>query len=165
MITDIEQKLLHPAKLELLKLIASVGQVKVFPHYSDDEPGELTYENGQVEATGASADVYLNRRCDFGETITVAVEDLSFLDLCQLAEAAAKALAKTPAGRWSTMEVRDLPLDVRLSNVLLCAGIRTVGQLVSQSRKSLLKVDNLGLKSVYEIKEMLAKKGLSLQPN
>lgn len=59
--------------------------------------------------------------------------------------------------------VRDLELSIRSENCLLRGGIHTIGDLLSRSRDSLLKIRNLGKISLSEIEEKLAKMGLSLQ--
>ena len=62
--------------------------------------------------------------------------------------------------------VEELELSVRSSNCLKRAGINTVGELVSKSEDDLMKVRNLGKKSLQEIKDKLHDIDLSLkQPN
>lgn len=59
--------------------------------------------------------------------------------------------------------VRELDLSIRSENCLLRGGIHTIGDLVSRSRESLLKIRNLGKISLTEIEEKMTKLGLSLQ--
>lgn len=155
------QNLLNPAKLEMLKLIASVDTINVRHGYADGT-WVLSYAHGQVVAGGYAADAYSNGDCKFGETVTVALDELSFMDICSLADVAATSLAKSNCVR-AMENVADLDLDVRLINVLLGAGISTLGQLSAQTHTGLLKLDRLGLKSVHLIKEILAEKGLTLK--
>ncbi|MBF8438039.1 DNA-directed RNA polymerase subunit alpha [Halanaerobiaceae bacterium Z-7014] len=62
--------------------------------------------------------------------------------------------------------VEELELSVRSSNCLKRAGINTVGELVSKTEDDLMKVRNLGKKSLQEIKDKLHDIDLSLkQPN
>ena len=56
------------------------------------------------------------------------------------------------------------PIDVRLRNCLMNAGIRTVNELVeSWDERRLLKLPNFGRKSLNELKERLIAMGLSLK--
>ncbi len=68
-----------------------------------------------------------------------------------------------PRDRYEQMSIDDLELSVRSSNCLRRAGINTVGELVRKSEADMLKVRNLGKKSLQEIKEKLAGLGLSLR--
>lgn len=58
--------------------------------------------------------------------------------------------------------VDDLALTVRSANCLKAENIRYVGDLIQKTETDLLKTPNLGKKSLNEIKEILADKGLSL---
>ncbi|AZR74745.1 DNA-directed RNA polymerase subunit alpha [Anoxybacter fermentans] len=59
--------------------------------------------------------------------------------------------------------IEELELSVRSSNCLKRAGINTVEELVQKTEEDLMKVRNLGKKSLQEIKEKLAELGLSLK--
>ena len=58
--------------------------------------------------------------------------------------------------------VDDLELTVRSANCLKAENIYYIGDLVQKTEVELLKTPNLGKKSLTEIKEVLASKGLSL---
>ncbi len=58
--------------------------------------------------------------------------------------------------------VDDLELTVRSANCLKAENIYFIGDLVQRSEMELLKTPNLGKKSLTEIKDVLAKHGLSL---
>lgn len=58
--------------------------------------------------------------------------------------------------------VDDLELTVRSANCLKAENIYYIGDLIQRSEIELLKTPNLGKKSLTEIKDVLAKKGLSL---
>ncbi|MFN3629586.1 MAG: DNA-directed RNA polymerase subunit alpha [Casimicrobiaceae bacterium] len=58
--------------------------------------------------------------------------------------------------------VDDLELTVRSANCLKAENIHYIGDLVQRSETELLKTPNLGRKSLNEIKEALAQRGLSL---
>lgn len=58
--------------------------------------------------------------------------------------------------------VEDLELTVRSANCLKAEGIKFIGDLVQRTEVELLKTPNLGKKSLTEIKDVLAERGLSL---
>lgn len=60
------------------------------------------------------------------------------------------------------MLVEELDLPTRLENALKNGGIETVGQLLGTPRKDLLKVKNLGGKSLEIVEEKLREKGVAL---
>ncbi|MCS6996628.1 MAG: DNA-directed RNA polymerase subunit alpha [Casimicrobiaceae bacterium] len=58
--------------------------------------------------------------------------------------------------------IDDLELTVRSANCLKAENIHYIGDLVQRTETELLKTPNLGRKSLNEIKEVLAQRGLSL---
>lgn len=58
--------------------------------------------------------------------------------------------------------VDDLELTVRSANCLKAENIYYIGDLIQRTENELLKAPNLGRKSLNEIKEVLASKGLTL---
>ncbi|HHW73065.1 MAG TPA: DNA-directed RNA polymerase subunit alpha [Firmicutes bacterium] len=65
--------------------------------------------------------------------------------------------------RLMEMTVEELDLSVRSYNCLKRAGINTVDELIRKTEEDMMKVRNLGKKSLAEIKEKLAELGLSLR--
>lgn len=63
------------------------------------------------------------------------------------------------------MTIEDLDLSVRSFNCLKRAGISVVGDLVSRTEEDMMKVRNLGRKSLEEVKKKLNDFGLSLKPS
>ncbi|MEE0370434.1 MAG: DNA-directed RNA polymerase subunit alpha [Clostridia bacterium] len=63
------------------------------------------------------------------------------------------------------MTIEDLELSVRSFNCLKRASINTVEELTQRSKEDMMKVRNLGMKSLVEVKNKLAELGLSLKPN
>jgi DNA-directed RNA polymerase subunit alpha len=61
------------------------------------------------------------------------------------------------------MSIEELDLSVRPLNCLKRAGIFTVEDLVKKTEEDMLKVRNLGRKSLDEVISKLANLGLSLQ--
>lgn len=62
------------------------------------------------------------------------------------------------------MTIEELDLSVRSYNCLKRAGIQTVQELCSKTEDDMVKVRNLGKKSLKEIKEKLAQLNLSFKP-
>ena len=63
------------------------------------------------------------------------------------------------------MTIEELDLSVRSFNCLKRAGINTVEDLVSKSEDEMMKVRNLGRKSLEEVEQKLEALGLSLRPS
>lgn len=69
---------------------------------------------------------------------------------------------ETQQGGYLDMTIEDLDLSVRAFNCLKRAGINTVGELLQNNHEEIMKVRNLGKKSLEELEEKLASLGLSL---
>ena len=65
--------------------------------------------------------------------------------------------------RLLEMTVEELDLSVRSYNCLNRAGINTLAELTRRTEEDMMKVRNLGKKSLAEVKEKLAELGLSLR--
>ena len=63
------------------------------------------------------------------------------------------------------MNIEDLDLSVRSYNCLKRAGINTVEELVQRDEEEMMKVRNLGRKSLEEVQQKLSALGLSLRTN
>lgn len=61
------------------------------------------------------------------------------------------------------MTIEELDLSVRSYNCLKRAGINTVQELTNKTEEDMMKVRNLGKKSLQEVKSKLAELGLSLR--
>lgn len=61
------------------------------------------------------------------------------------------------------MTIEELDFSVRAYNCLKRAGINTVRDLVEKSELEMMKVRNLGKKSLKDVKDKLAELGLSLR--
>lgn len=64
---------------------------------------------------------------------------------------------------FDNISIEDLDFSVRSSNCLKRAGITTVAELTEKSEAEMMKVRNLGKKSLKEVKEKLASMGLSFK--
>ncbi|SHJ96092.1 DNA-directed RNA polymerase subunit alpha [Geosporobacter subterraneus DSM 17957] len=63
------------------------------------------------------------------------------------------------------MTIEELELSVRSYNCLKRAGINTVEELTQKSEEDMMKVRNLGKKSLEEVQQKLAELGLGLRPS
>ena len=63
------------------------------------------------------------------------------------------------------MTIEELDLSVRAYNCLKRAGINSVAELVQKNQEDMMKVRNLGRKSLEEVEQKLSALGLGLRPN
>jgi len=63
------------------------------------------------------------------------------------------------------MTIEELDLSVRACNCLKRAGINNVSELVTKNQEDMMKVRNLGRKSLEEVEQKLSALGLGLRPN
>jgi DNA-directed RNA polymerase subunit alpha len=81
---------------------------------------------------------------------------------------AGQLTTSTPLGQDAAIDpvllrpVDDLELTVRSANCLKAENIYYIGDLIQRTENELLKTPNLGRKSLNEIKEVLAARGLTL---
>jgi DNA-directed RNA polymerase subunit alpha len=75
---------------------------------------------------------------------------------------AIEAKATTTVDPVLMRPVDDLELTVRSANCLKAENIYYIGDLIQRTETELLKTPNLGRKSLNEIKEVLASRGLTL---
>lgn len=73
-------------------------------------------------------------------------------------------LAVTPAvsDEILKMRIEELDIPTRIVNALAKGGIETIGQLLGTPRAELLKIKNLGGKSLAIVEEKLREKGVAL---
>jgi DNA-directed RNA polymerase subunit alpha len=93
---------------------------------------------------------------------SVLVEQLSVFADLQGTEVAAAERASPQVDPILLRPVDDLELTVRSANCLKAENIYYIGDLIQRTETELLKTPNLGRKSLNEIKEVLASRGLSL---
>jgi DNA-directed RNA polymerase subunit alpha len=80
-----------------------------------------------------------------------------------MAESTAQASSRSPQVDPILLRpVDDLELTVRSANCLKAENIYYIGDLIQRTENELLKTPNLGRKSLNEIKEVLAARGLTL---
>lgn len=88
-----------------------------------------------------------------------------FIDLCEKMNNMNVLVSKEEDQQIKVLEmpIEELDLSVRSHNCLKRANINTVEDLVKKSRNDMLKVRNLGLKSIDEVVAKLESLGLSLR--
>ena len=74
-----------------------------------------------------------------------------------------KEEVETPVDDIGDRAIEELDLSVRSYNCLKRAGIQTIRELVQRSEEEMMKVRNLGKKSLKEIKDKLQAMGLSFR--
>ncbi len=79
------------------------------------------------------------------------------------AAAALETAAESVSGSEEDILIEELEIGVRSYNCLKREGIQTVGDLIKRSEAELMNIPNFGKKSIEEVKENLAKMGLSLR--
>lgn len=86
------------------------------------------------------------------------------VDLCENAneDYMSERLDDSDSKKLEKMNIEDLDLSVRSYNCLKRAGINTVMELAGKSEEDMMKVRNLGRKSLKEVKEKLENLGLGL---
>ena len=111
-------------------------------------------------------DIETNGTIDAEEAVRTAADILSdqlsvFGDFTHRDRGAPK---QTPSGVDPVLlrPIDDLELTVRSANCLKAESIYYIGDLIQKTEVELLKTPNLGKKSLTEIKEVLAQRGLSL---
>lgn len=97
------------------------------------------------------------------QSARVLVDQLSVFAALEGTEATAEAPSYAPQVDPILLRpVDDLELTVRSGNCLKAENIYYIGDLIQRSENELLKTPNLGRKSLNEIKEVLASRGLTL---
>ena len=111
------------------------------------------YESIRPEEAISMAAKVLNDHLDLYIQLTDSVEHMEILYEREL-ETKERAMEMT---------VEELELTQRSRNCLKRAGINTIEELISKTEDDLMKVRNLGKKSLAEIKEKLAEMNFSLR--
>jgi DNA-directed RNA polymerase subunit alpha len=80
------------------------------------------------------------------------------------AQGVAESVAVTPAisDEVLKMRIEELDIPTRIVNALANGGIETIGQLLGTQPADLMKIKNLGIKSLAIVEEKLREKGVAL---
>ena len=141
--------------------------------YTPVERVNLTVENtrvGQItDFDKLTLDVFTNGTLAPDEAVSLAAKVLSehlnlFIDLSENAKVAEVMVetAQDPVDKVLEMNIDELELSVRSYNCLKRAGINTVEELTNKTPEDMMKVRNLGRKSLEEVLAKLKELGLSL---
>ena len=148
-----------------------VGSILVDASFSPVRRVAYAVESARVEQRTdldrLVIDIETNGVVDPEEAVRTAarilVDQLSvFADLKGTESAAAEFAHAPQVDPILLRPVDDLELTVRSANCLKAENIYYIGDLIQRTETELLKTPNLGRKSLNEIKEVLASKGLSL---
>ncbi len=151
----------------------SIDVIAVDSIYTPVERVNLTVENtrvGQItDYDKLTLDVYTNGTLAPDEAVSLAAKVLSehlnlFIDLSETAKSAEVIVEKEDNEKEKVLEMNidELELSVRSFNCLKRAGINTVEELTSKTPDDMMKVRNLGRKSLEEVLNKLKELGLSL---
>ena len=152
-----------------------IGVIAIDSIYTPVERVNLTVENtrvGQItDFDKLTLDVYTNGTLDPDEAVSLAAKVLSehlslFIDLSENAKTAEVMIEKEDNEKEKVLEmsIDELELSVRSYNCLKRAGINTVEELCNRTSDDMMKVRNLGRKSLEEVLAKLKELGLQLQP-
>ena len=150
-----------------------IGVIAVDAIYTPVERVNLTVANtrvGQVtDYDKLTLDVYTNGTLAPDEAVSLAAKVLSehlslFIDLSENAKSAEIMIEKedNEKGKVLDMNIDELELSVRSYNCLKWAGINTVAELCNRTSEDMMKVRNLGRKSLEEVLGKLKELGLEL---
>ena len=150
-----------------------IGVIAVDSIYTPVERVNMTVENTRVaQATDfdkLTLDIYTNGTLDADEAVSLAAKVLSehlslFIDLSESAKTAEVMIEKEDNEKEKVLEMNidELELSVRSYNCLKRAGINTVEELCNRTSDDMMKVRNLGRKSLEEVLAKLKELGLEL---
>ncbi|MBU6439735.1 MAG: DNA-directed RNA polymerase subunit alpha [Betaproteobacteria bacterium] len=151
----------------------TIGRIVLDASFSPVRRVSYAVENARVEQRTdldkLVMDIETNGSISAEEAIRtsarILVEQLSVFASLEGAEKSLEAAGSASAQQFDPILLRpvdDLELTVRSANCLKAENIYYIGDLIQRSETELLKTPNLGRKSLNEIKEVLAARGLTL---
>ena len=152
-----------------------IGVIAIDSIYTPVERVNVTVENtrvGQItDYDKLTLDVFTNGTLVPDEAVSLAAKVLSehlslFIDLSENAKTAEVMVEKEDDEKEKVLEmsIDELELSVRSYNCLKRAGINTVEELTNKTSEDMMKVRNLGRKSLEEVLAKLKELGLQLSP-
>ncbi len=150
-----------------------IGVIPIDSIYTPVERVNVTVENTRVgqqtDYDKLTLDVTTNGTIGPDEAVSLVAKVLSehlsvFIDLSENAKTAEIMVEKEEDGKEKVLEmsIDELELSVRSYNCLKRAGINTVEELTNKTPEEMMKVRNLGRKSLDEVLEKLKELGLKL---
>ena len=151
----------------------SIGVIAIDSIYTPVERVNMSIQNtrvGQItDFDKLTLDVYTNGTLAPDEAVSLAAKVLSehlslFIDLSENAKTAEVMVEKEDNEKEKVLEMNidELELSVRSYNCLKRAGINTVEELISKTPEDMMKVRNLGRKSLDEVLTKLKELNLKL---
>ena len=154
--------------------IKKVGEIAIDSLYSPIE--RVSYEVGNARVGQDESydklilDVWTNGSIKPEEAIALAsrilIEHLEIVtDLSSIADVSGMMIEKTEDPKVKALEtsIEDLDFSVRAYNCLKRAGIHTLQDLVNKSESDMMKIRNLGKKSLKEVLDKIRDMGLVLR--
>ena len=154
--------------------IKKVGEIAIDSLYSPIE--RVSYEVGSARVGQDESydklilDVWTNGSIKPEEAIALAsrilIEHLQIVtDLSAIADVSGMMIEKTEDPKVKALEtsIEDLDFSVRAYNCLKRAGIHTLQDLVNKSESDMMKIRNLGKKSLKEVLDKIRDMGLVLR--
>jgi len=154
--------------------IKKVGEIAIDSLYSPIE--RVSYEVGSARVGQDESydklilDVWTNGSIKPEEAIALAarilIEHLQIVtDLSAIADVSGMMIEKTEDPKVKALEtsIEDLDFSVRAYNCLKRAGIHTLQDLVNKSESDMMKIRNLGKKSLKEVLDKIRDMGLILR--
>ena len=153
-----------------------IGVIAVDSIFTPVERVNVTVENtrvGQItDYDKLTLDVYTDATLAPDEAVSLAAKVLSehlklFINLSENAKNAEVMIEKEDDEKEKVLEmsIDELELSVRSYNCLKRAGINTVEELTNKTSEDMMKVRNLGRKSLDEVLAKLKELGLQLNPS
>ncbi len=153
-----------------------IGVIAVDAIYTPIERVNMSVENTRVgqqtDFDKLTLDVWTRGTLNPDEAVSLAAKVLSehlklFVDLTETAKSAEVMIEKESDEKEKVLEMNidELELSVRSYNCLKRAGINTVEELCDKTSEDMMKVRNLGRKSLEEVLAKLKELGLSLKPS
>jgi len=150
-----------------------IGVIPIDSIYTPVERVNLTVENTRVgqmtDYDKLTLDVFTDGTLPPDEAVSLAAKVLSehlssFIDLSESAQKMEIMVEKEDNEKEKVLEMNidELELSVRSYNCLKRAGINTVEELCNRTSEDMMKVRNLGRKSLEEVLSKLKELGLSL---
>ena len=131
---------------------------------------ESTRVGQSIDYDKLTLEVWTNGVINAQEAVSLAAKVLTdhlnlFVDLSDKGKSTEIMVEKDEGGKEKVLEmtIEELDLSVRSFNCLKRAGINTVEDLINRSEDDMMKVRNLGRKSLEEVIWKLASLGLSLR--
>ena len=151
-----------------------VGVIPIDAIYTPVKKVNYTVENtrvgSQIDRETLTVDVWTNGTINPDEAVSLAAKVINdllqlFVDLSEEAKNAEVIVEKEESKKEKVLEmtIEELDLSVRSYNCLKRAGINTVEDLSNKSEEDMMKVRNLGRKSLEEVINKLHGLGLALK--